>query len=537
MGWNAALIVIGLSELLFPFRICAQMKTCEDLSTKINLAGIVIENAELVAAGSPLANSNPAMPPLPANWKFPEYCKVHGSIHARIGADNAKYAIQFELRMPNPWNGKFLFQGGGGLDGVVQPAMGVVGFNAPPALVRGYAVASTDSGHQGFSNSIFGHEQQARLDYAYNAIGEVARAAKAVLSTYYGKSEEHSYFAGCSNGGREAMMAVERYPLEFDGAIAGDPGFNLSHAAIGEAWDTETFAAIAPRGEDGRPILSKAFSQADLDLVRKAVLDECDGLDGVKDGEINNFKECNFNPGILLCGGVKTADCLSKEQVDALRRSFSGARDSSGRQIYASWPYDAGIAGTDWRGWKLGSSTNSTPNAVNTTMGAIALKDYFVHPYLADFDPAHVEFDKISGEVEETHAINDAVSTDLGTFAKRGGKLIVYEGLSDPVFSANDIVAYFDQLATDNGGQQNAQSIARLFLIPGMNHCGGGPSTDQFDALDALEKWVEAGKPPASILASGRAFPHRTRPLCPYPKFAFYKGSGDPEEAANFVCK
>ena len=532
----AFILVFGSSTLVGPLGIHAQTKACGDL-TKATLSGAVIDHAEVVAAGSPAMSPNPAMPPLPANWRLPAYCQVQGSIDSRTGADGAKYAIRFELRLPDPWNGKFLFQGGGGLDGVVQPAMGLVSFAAPPALARGYAVVSTDSGHEGASNSVFGHEQQARLDYAYNAIGEVARVAKAILVAYYGKNEEHSYFAGCSNGGREAMIAVQRYPLEFDGAIAGDPGFNLSHAAIGEAWDTESFAAAAPRADDGRPILSKAFSQSDLDLVRKAVLDQCDGLDGLKDGEINNVKACKFDPGDLACSGAKSADCLTKEQVEALRRSFGGARDSSGRQLYASWPYDTGIADMGWRMWKIGTSPTSTANAINSTLGSLSLKDYFVHPYLADLDLAHIDFDKIADEVEETHAINDATSTDLGTFAGRGGRLILYEGVSDPVFSADDIIDYYDRFSKDGGGTEKAQAIARLFLIPGMTHCGGGPATDQFDALDALEQWVEGGKPPASIVASGRAFPNRTRPLCPYPKYASYKGSGDPEDATSFDCK
>lgn len=232
---------------------------------------------------------------------------------------------------------------------MVQPAVGLVNLGVLPALSRGYAVVSTDSGHQGANNPAFGHEQQARLDFAYAAIGYVTRVSKAILSAYYGKAEDHSYFVGCSNGGREAMIAVQRYPLEFDGAVAGDPGFNLAHAVIGEAWDTETFTSIAPHGEDGRPILSKAFSQPDLDLVRDAVLNQCDALDGLKDYEINNVEACKFDPAVLLCRPGKSPHCLQREQVDALNRVFRGALDSSGKQIYVGWPYDAGISDGGWR--------------------------------------------------------------------------------------------------------------------------------------------------------------------------------------------
>jgi Tannase and feruloyl esterase len=513
----------------------AQSASCTSLTSFKN-PGVAIQSAEAIAAG-PAKIELQGMPPLPANWKFPAHCLVRGSIHSRTGGDDQHYEVRFELRLPRPWNGKFLFQGGGGLDGVVQPAVGLVNFGALPALSRGYAVVSTDSGHQGATNLAFGHEQQARLDFAYAAIGDVTRVAKAILTAYYGKAEDHSYFVGCSNGGREAMIAAQRYPLEFDGAIAGDPGFDLAHAVIGEAWDTENFASIAPRGEGGQPILSEAFSPPDLDLVRGAVLNKCDALDGIKDGEINNVEACKFDPETLVCRPGQSSQCLRRDQVDVLKRVFQGARDSAGHQLYAGWPYDAGISDIGWRVWKLGTSTTPMPNAVNVILGGAALKEYFVHPYLPDLDLAHINFDKITAEVDETHAINDPISTDLGTFAHRGGRLIIFQGLSDPVFSANDIIDYYRRFSEADGGIKHAASVARLFLIPGMAHCQGGPATDQFDPLDSLEKWVEKGDAPESITASGHTFPGRTRPLCPYPRYASYKGSGDPEKAESFVCK
>ena len=513
----------------------AQSDSCAAVRN-IPTAGATIEQTELVPVGGAVSSS-PTLPPFPKEWTFPAFCRVRGVLRARTGADGTQYGIHFELRLPTPWNGKFLFQGGGGTDGVVQPALGLVNFKDSPALSRGYAVVTTDSGHTGSANTAFGHEQQARLDFAYNAFGEVTRAAKQIIESYYRKPAGHSYFAGCSNGGREAMIAVQDYPLEFDGAVAGDPGFDLAHAAIAEAWDTETFNSIAPADSQNRPILGKAFSNDDLSLVAKAVLDKCDALDGLRDGIVNNFAACHFDLETLVCAGEKTPQCLSRQQVDALKRSFNGARDSKGSPLYASWPYDTGIADMGWRGWKLGYSQTAQANAMNATLGAHALSDYFVHPYLPSLDTAHLDYDKISSQVEATHAINDPTGTDLTTFAARGGKLLIYEGLSDPVFSANDLIAYYDRFAADNGGLQNARSIARLFLVPGMTHCGGGLATDEFDALDALEKWVEEGKAPDSIRATGRAFPHRSRPLCPYPQYASYNGSGDPEDAASFTCE
>jgi pimeloyl-ACP methyl ester carboxylesterase len=528
---TGVLIFTTLSALLLPVPR-AGAETCASI-LNYALTDTAIASAEAIPAGKPAAT--PPMPP--ANFILPKHCKVTGSIHERTGADKEHYAIEFELRLPSNWNGKFLFQGGGGMDGVVRPATGMVGFGTLPALARGYAVVSTDSGHQGAANSQFGKEQQARLDYAYQAIGEVTRTAKEIVARYYAKPASHSYFAGCSNGGRQGLMAAQRFPLEFDGVVAGDPGFRLSHAAIGEAWDTETFASIAPVDANGHPILSKALSNADMELVSKAVLDQCDALDGIEDGEINNYQACKFDPEVLVCGPSESMHCLSRKKIDALKRSFGGAHSSSGEALYSSWPYDAGVSSMAWRSWKLGTSETAESNAANVTLGSASLRDYFVHPFVPGFDPMHLNYDKIAAQVHETQAINDAIGTDYGTFAARGGRVIIYQGMSDPVFSADDLIDYYDRFAHANGGVQNAQSVARLFLIPGMAHCGMGPATDQFDALTELEKWVENNQPPQRILATGMAFPGRTRPLCPYPQFASYVGTGKPDDAANFVCK
>ncbi len=531
----------SLPTFIFAFILAALLCTlharasqCSDLQN-IALPATIISSAELIPAGAQI--SMPMMPGPKPDWNLPEHCKVEGIIHKRVGADNQNYGIQFELRLPTHWNGKFFFQGGGGLDGVVRPAIGMSTNGATPALARGYAVVSTDAGHEGIANSIFGKEQQARLDYAYNAIGEVTRVAKQLLTHFYGDPAKHSYFVGCSNGGRQAMMAAQRFPLEFDGIVAGDPGFRLSHAAIAEAWDTESFNSVAPTDDAGHPILSEAFSQDDLDLVSKAVLDQCDALDGIKDGEINNIAACKFTPQSLLCKPGQSTKCLPQKKIDALKRSFGGARTSTGAALYSSWPYDAGIASEGWRMWKLGNSKTAQPNALNAILGGASLRDYFVHPFIPNLDQANVDYDKIAAQVEQTHEINDPTSTDYSTFAARGGKVIFYQGISDPVFSANDLIQYYDRFVLDAGGLEKAQTEARLFLIPGMTHCGMGPATDQFDALAALENWVEKDQAPTRILARGQAFPNRTRPLCPYPQYASYKGSGNPEDAVNFECK
>jgi feruloyl esterase len=512
----------------------ASAQDCAGLKNFV-VAETTIESTEAVAAGSKapgfMGKPDPQAAALPAFWQ------VTGVIQNRIGADGKPYGIHFELRLPANWNGKFFFQGGGGMDGMVSPALGSVGRGFQSALERGYAVVSDDSGHSASTGGAFGHEQQARIDFAYQSTPTTTHVAKQLIAAFYGKTPNHSYFVGCSNGGREAMMAVQRSPLDFDGAVAGDPGFRLAHAAVGEAWDTQAFLAAAPKDAEGHPILSKSFSNADMKLIADAVVAKCDALDGLKDGEINNFSACKFDPAALTCKGAKAADCLTKEQVAALKKSFDGAHDSKGNAIYSSWPYDAGVGDMGWRMWKLGTSETARANAANVTMGATALTEYFVHPYVDGLTVENIDFNRAATLIEQTASINDAVDTDLSTFAARGGKLIIYEGLSDPVFSADDIMDYYRQLEKANGGVEKTESTARLFMIPGMSHCGGGPATDQFDSLTALENWVEHGQAPASILAQGAAFPGRTRPLCPYPQYAAYNGTGDPQEAKNFICK
>jgi len=526
----AGILTLGVGSISAKAQDCSGLKSLAIDQTKV-------EGAEAVPVGS--AISMPRGMPGMQVGPLPAFCKVTEFIRDRTGADGKHYGVRFELRLPEraAWNGKFFFQGGGGMDGTLSPAIGMIGLGMPTALERGYAVASDDGGHEGAMDSSFGREQQARLDYAFESAPQTVRAARQLITAYYSKSPAHSYFVGCSNGGREAMMDVERNPLDFDGAIAGDPGFRLTHAAIAEAWDTRAFLVAAPKDSAGHPMLGKSFSDADLKLVADAVLAKCDALDGLKDGEINPMAACKFSPAELTCKGAKAANCLSSAQVNALEKSFRGAHDSKGNPLYSSWPYDAGIGDMGWRMWKLGTSETAVPNALNTTLGAMSLRDYFVHPYIQDLSPMNLDFDIAAAQTDQTARINDAVSTDLSTFAARGGKLIIYEGLSDPVFSADDIIDYYRQLERDNGGAEKAASFSRLFLIPGMTHCGGGPATDQFDALTALEKWVEQGQAPQSIVAKGAAFPGRTRPLCPYPQYAAYNGSGESEDATNFTCK
>jgi feruloyl esterase len=248
--------------------------------------------------------------------------------------------------MPSKWNGRFVFHGGGGLDGRLAPALGdIFGSVRPSALARGFAVVSTDGGHRSdWMDGSFGLDQQSRIDYAYNALGTVTPKAKEVVEKYYGRAPIYSYLLGCSNGGRQGLMASQRFPLYFDGIVAGDPSIKFSRIAVDQMWNLKVAARIAPKNDKGRPIISRAFSDDDLRLVAKSVLKHCDAMDGLADGMINDWQACDYDPGVLTCKGEKTESCLSRAQVEALRDIHSGPRTGKGEQLYGAYNYDTGIA-------------------------------------------------------------------------------------------------------------------------------------------------------------------------------------------------
>jgi len=535
---HKAAVCLG-TILLGSFALSAQTPStdevrCRDLA-RATLDGVSITSTTLNPAGP---YNTPLFPGAPApTFELPANCVVLGTADRHAGADGKAYGIGFELRLPLPWNERFLFQGGGGTDGVIRPALGLTGLASLPALAQGYAVVSTDAGHQGFTDLSFGHDQQARIDYAYRAVDRVTVIAKRLITEFYGKPPAKSYFVGCSNGGRQGMIAAQRFPSYFDGVVAGDPGFRLSYAAVAEAWDTQALIRIAPKDSGGNPILAQALTNDDLSLVAKAILDDCDEKDGLKDGIVDNPDGCHFNPVALECKQEQASQCLTSAKVGALKQVFDGAVNSRGDRVYSGWPWDPGIASPAWRFWKLGSSNSAVSNAMNVTLGFAALKGYFLLPYEPTFDPMKFDFDKDPERVRETAAFNDAVATEMDTFVGRGAKLLIYQGMADPVFSASDVIAYYRRLATENGGIEATRKWARLFLVPGMCHCGGGPALDQFDPLTAIVDWVEKGNAPDSMPAKGSSFPGRSRPLCAYPEQTRYKGTGSIDDAANFGCR
>jgi feruloyl esterase len=474
----------------------------------------------------------------------PAHCVVRGKIAPRTGAGGKPFGIKFELRLPVDWSGRFLFQGGGGLNGFVAAATGhspPFGNTSPSALQRGFAVVSMDSGHEGGPmDASFAIDQQAKLDYGYVAIGKVTTTAKAIINRFYGRAPDKSYFAGCSNGGREAMMSVQRYPTEFDGAVAGDPAFNATAAITLATHGYRTLAAVAPRDDTGKPVLARALSAAEWSLLSKSILDACDDQDGLRDGMIFNHAACHFDPVALQCGKSRAAGCLSAAKVDALRRVFRGPRAADGSAFVSSWPFDGGVGAPDWQSWRTGyAGADGSINDRQVKLITDARDQYFRYPPRPLPDTGKLDYQQLLAEMSAVGAYSDAHSTELGGFAQRGGKLLLVTGWSDGIFSANDLIRWYEQLDADSRAatKMPAADYARLFLIPGMNHCVGGPSLDDVDTLSALVDWVEKGTAPAAMTARGKAFPGQSRPICAYPASAHYNGDGPTSAATSFSCR
>jgi feruloyl esterase len=520
-----ALAAIALGSTAAAADEAESRAACEALTARAEPA-FRVDTAEWVAAADGPAGRG--------QQTTTAHCLFRGTLDARPSSiEGVSLGIGFELRMPLEWNGRFLFQGGGGLNGSLNPAIGNVSA-APSALARGFAVVSTDGGHRGRSilDSSFAADQQAKLDFAYQAVQRTTYETKDIVEAYYGREPDRSYFMGCSTGGREGMFAAQRLPLEFDGIVAGDPTFNLTRIAANQIYSLQAITRISPRGPDGQPDLSRAFTDTQLQAVADAVTAQCDALDGLADGMINDFEGCGFDATSLQCeAGDSTGRCLASEQAQALNDIFGGARDSSGESLYGAFTFDTGIAAPAWRSMHLGSEGRPPANA---TLGSDTLRLFAMTPARPDLDPLDFDFDRDMAATAETAAINDAVAALHSTFAGRGGKMIVYHGLSDQSMSAGALTDWYSELTPRDG--DGPQDWARMFFVPGMLHCAGGESTDSFDMLTAIQDWVEQDRAPDRVIASGSAYPGVTRPLCPYPLVARYEG-GDPDAAESFVCR
>src|SRR5689334_13760886 len=333
-AWLATLAL--LSPAAFAATPCASLAGLKIPGYDVNVKTAAVVPAGPVPAGPPGA--------LRVEATLPAYCRVDGTIDERTGSDGKPYAIGFAVALPENWNGRFLFQGGGGLNGTVGLPIGAQASGSTPALARGYAVVSTDSGHKGvvFDSSFF-NEQEATLNFLYQAIGKVAPVGKAIVAAHYGKDADRSYFVGCSTGGREAMIMSQRYPRYFDGIVAGAPAMRTNFSNLADKYVTVALNSVAPKDESGKPITAKALSESDKKLVVDSLLKACDAKDGVADGMVFDAKGCGFDPKSLVCKGAKTDSCLTAAQAGAIAKGFAGPKDSHGREVYPGWFYDTGI--------------------------------------------------------------------------------------------------------------------------------------------------------------------------------------------------
>ena len=525
---------------------------CAALAARLTFANTVFASVTDVAAGTLNVAGKP----------IAEHCLIQGSMNQRVSSvDGKTYAIGFEMRLPLAWNGRFFYQANGGLDGNVVTATGEIGGGGPTndALNMGFAVISSDAGHSAAQNPLFGLDPQARLDYGYNAVATLTPMAKQMIKLAYGKGPDRSYFDGCSNGGRHALVAAARSSAEYDGIIAGDPGFHLPKAAIGEMWSAQQLAKVATATTpNGLPDITTGFTAAERQMVASKILAKCDALDGASDGMIQDIKACQANfsleTDVPTCtNNVRDGTCLTSAQKDAIGNVFSGAHNSAGTALYSSFPYDAGL-GPGWSAWKQANSISLDPAAAAFTFttlpqSASVLSQLSAYALNFSMDTDAPKIFATSGVYSESawSFMTPPDETNLSALKQRGAKLMVYHGTSDPVFSSNDTTDWYQRLMTANGG--DASNFARLYTIAGMNHCSGGPSTDQFDMLTPMIAWVEQGKAPDSVVATARdatnVVPNtdvpaawgvgRTRPLCAYPKVARYQG-GDVNAASSFAC-
>jgi feruloyl esterase len=477
----------------------------------VRLADTVISSATVVPAGT----FTPAADLVISN--VPEFCRVVGV---------TKPSVRFEVWLPQKsWNGKFEGVGNGGTAGfIAYRAMAT-------ALKRGYTAASTDTGHinvppgNGFDASWARGRVDLVADFGYRGLHVTTVNGKQLVDAFYGKAPQYSYYVGCSKGGGQGLMEAQRYPDDYDGILAGDPANNWTGLYAG----SHLWYSIAMLKEPGSYIPPEKVA-----ILANAVNKACDANDGIEDGVIDDPLSCRFDPATLTCKeGEDPAGCFSAKQVKAIKDIWSGVHTSSGKLIFPGL-LPGGEAGSGgWTSWVTGSA----PFAATHWKAA---SGFFRDAVFNDpkYNPLNFNYDKdMETLTKKFGPMLDAVDPDLRPLQRSGGKMILYHGLSDPDISALNSIHYYEQVQSTVG--KSTPDFVRLFLVPGMQHCGSGPGATAFDGVAALEKWVEDGVAPTRIIAShvAEGMVERTRPLCPYPQAAVYVGKGSTSDAANFVCK
>jgi len=500
--------------------------TCESLAATA-LPDTTISTAQSVPAGAftpPYGN---------AIDKLPAFCRVAGVIKPTPDS-----YIRFEVWLPAAgWNGKFLGVGNGGF-------AGVIGFNSMGVnLKRGYATAGTDTGHEadGEDASWAYHHPEKVTDFGYRALHLTSVNAKSLVQAFYSQPAQHAYFDSCSDGGREALMEAQRFPADYDGILAGAPANFWTHM-LAAGVDISQAIYTDPAGY---------ISSIKFPAIAAAVLAACDEQDGVRDGILNDPTRCHFDPATLLCKDVDSRACLTAPQVASLKKLYAGGRNSQGAPIFPGYSPGAEDGRGGWVPWLIG-------NGPGGSSSSLYMENYFRYMVFEDptWNPLTAKVDTaLQTADEKTARALNATETDLHGFQARGGKLILYHGWNDPAISPTNSINYYNGILHAMG-TRSRESFVRLYMVPGMQHCIGGPGPSSFGQLgtttakgpehgmyDALEQWVEKGAAPGAIVATKYVDDNSakgvrmTRPLCPYPQIAVYKGTGDSNDYTSFDCK
>jgi feruloyl esterase len=491
-------VLVLAAILLSPARAIA---ACADLA-RLNLPNTTVTRAEVVAPGAFTTAGPAASQTLYA--RLPEFCRVGATL--RPSADSE---IRIEVWLPTQWNGRFQAVGNGAWAGVI-PYAPMAG-----AVVEGFVAAGTDTGHVGNTAAFaVGHPEKV-IDLGYRAVHEMTVQAKALINSFYGRAPQFSIWNGCSQGGRQGITAAVRYPTDFDGVIAGAPAVNWMHLHAGRM--------AANRAANRTPVATIPADK--YPLIHSAALAACDANDGVKDGVIEDPLSCRFDPRVLQCSG-DGAGCLTAAQVESARALYAPVLDpKTGEQILPGL-----VPGSE-----LAWATAASPRPVATALDAFK---YIVFQD-ANWDP--VSFNAAT-DIERTlradsNDVLNSASTDLKAFFDRGGKLLMYHGWADTQVTPLNSIDYFQKVASRIGAPIVGTSI-QLYMVPGMNHCNGGPGTDQFNKITALEQWMATGTAPETIPASRvtNGVVDRTRPLCTFGRVAKWNGTGSSDDAANFSC-
>jgi len=483
--------------------------SCESLAT-LSLPHTTITLAQSVPAGEftpPLAPDAPAgSKPTPLK-DLPAFCRV-----AATSSPSPDSTIKIEVWMPAAdWNGRFEGVGNGGWAGNIS--YGALG----AALRDHFATASTDTGHEG-GTALFalGHPEK-MIDFGYRAVHEMTVQGKAIVAAYYGSGPQWSYWNGCSTGGRQGLMEAQRFPRDYNGIAAGAPAAYRSHLLFASMWIARA-TLVDP---------AAYIPPSKYPVIHSAVLKACDALDGITDGIIDDPTRCRFDPAVLTCSGADAADCLTPPQVEAVRQIYSSSiNPRTGQEIFPALEPGSEL------GWS-GHAGGPEPRNISVSYFRYVL---FHNP---QWDIRTLDFDRdVALADQDDRGVNNAINPDLGPFQFAGGKLLLYHGWADNLIAPLGTINYYQDVVRTMGGAEQTGSFARLFMIPGMGHCGGGPGCDTFDKVGVLEQWVEHGTAPEKIVAAHRTngVPDMTRPLCPYPEVAKWNGSGSSKDAANFSC-